>query len=110
MHPPAHMSCIHYNWEGVAKHFAYFTYERHMCSVHGFVVVPYTHYKIASYTCTFRSMKQSLKVEGWGERRLDGVGRRSHHVIPSYPHISTLWLPARDPRAEGSITRAFSDF
>ncbi|GBP54464.1 hypothetical protein EVAR_47333_1 [Eumeta japonica] len=31
-HPPVHMGCIHYNREGVAMHFAYFTYERHMRS------------------------------------------------------------------------------
>ncbi|GBP74437.1 hypothetical protein EVAR_60587_1 [Eumeta japonica] len=33
-HSPAHMTCIHYNREGVAMHFVYFTYGRGT-SIHG---------------------------------------------------------------------------
>ncbi|GBP79768.1 hypothetical protein EVAR_56676_1 [Eumeta japonica] len=35
------MSCIHYIRGGVAMHFTYFTYERHMGWVHRFAMVPY---------------------------------------------------------------------
>ncbi|GBP57315.1 hypothetical protein EVAR_39954_1 [Eumeta japonica] len=33
VHPPAHMSCIHYIQESVAMHFTYFTYERPIRSI-----------------------------------------------------------------------------
>ncbi|GBP63237.1 hypothetical protein EVAR_56618_1 [Eumeta japonica] len=37
--PPAYKSCIRFNRGGVAMHFAFFTHERHLRSVHRFTAV-----------------------------------------------------------------------
>ncbi|GBP32691.1 hypothetical protein EVAR_16854_1 [Eumeta japonica] len=59
-HPRAHMSCVHYDREGVAMHFAHFTYERHMRSGHRFAVVPYTPPRFSASYC--RLTKYSLEL------------------------------------------------